>query len=89
MLTIPNNIKKYLENEKNVPLVEVKGTRWFYISQKEKDTLKQFVKDLDSIPEKVWRSYPENEILKFSYMGNLADRIVRNCIVREGEKRYE
>ena len=87
MIQIPEKVKHYLENEENIPLVEVDRTRWYYISQEEKDILAQFVIDIDKIPEKVWRNYPEDVIWKFSCMGNLADRVVRNCIVREVEKK--
>ena len=87
MIPIPESVRHYLENEKNIPLVEVNRTKWYYISQKEKDMLAQFVIDIDKIPEKVWRNYPEDIIWKFSCMGNLADRVVRNCIVKEGEKK--
>ena len=83
MITIPENVKHYLENEKTVPLVEVKGTKWYYISKEEKETLQTFVKEVDKIPEKVWRNWPESEIFKYCGMGNVADRIVRNCITRE------
>ena len=84
MITIPENVKHYLENEKTVPLVEVKGTKWYYISKEEKETLQTFVREVDKIPEKIWRNWPESEILKYCDMGNIADRIVRNCITREG-----
>ena len=82
MIKIPEEIKKYLENEESVPLVEIKGTKWYSITNEEKEILSNFVKEIDNIPEEIWRKYPEKEILKYSYMGNLADRIVRNCVVK-------
>ena len=32
MITIPENVRHYLENEKSVPLVEIKGTKWYTAS---------------------------------------------------------
>ena len=84
MITIPENVRHYLENEKSVPLVEIKGTKWYYISKEEKETLQTFVKEVDRVPESVWRNWPESEISKYCDMGNIADRIARNCITREG-----
>lgn len=83
LIKIPLSIKRYLEDEKNVPLIENKGTLWYNISKKEKELFSDFVKEIDNIPENIWRKYPEKEILKISFMGNLADRIVRNCIIKE------
>jgi len=82
MVRIPKTIQKYLEDESTVPLVDIKGTLWYSITQKEKDLLQKFVKELDAIPEEKWRKLPEDMILEYSHWGNLADRIVRNSVVR-------
>lgn len=82
LIKIPKPIKNYLEND-NVPLIEHNGTLWYSITEKEKELFSDFIKEIDNIPENIWRKYPEKEILKISFMGNLADRIVRNCIIKE------
>ena len=43
MVKVPKTIQKYLEDESTVPLIYVKGTLWYYITQREKDMLKKFV----------------------------------------------
>lgn len=82
-IRIPKEIKGYLKDESSVPLVEIKGTKWYSITQKEKELLKKFVADIDSIPEAIWRQWPEDKMLQYSHWGNVADRIVRNCKIRE------
>lgn len=81
---IPESIKNYVTNEPAVPLVEKKGVLWYSITQEEKDSLCELVRAIDSIPESEWRTWDESEILKWCNIGNIADRIARNCIVREG-----
>lgn len=82
LITIPEQIKEYLEKD-NVPLIEVNGTKWYYITKQEKEIFENFVKDVDKIPENIWRKYPESEILEIAHLGNLADRIARNSITKE------
>ena len=44
---------------------------------------KYIVADIDKIPEAIWRQWPEDKMLQYSHWGNLADRIVRNCVIRD------
>lgn len=83
MLKVPKTIQKYLEDESTVPLIDVEGALWYYITQREKDMLKKFVEEIDRIPEFVWRTWSEDVALQYSHWANLADRIVRNCKIRE------
>ncbi len=83
MIKIPKSIQRYLDDEKNVPLISANGTLWYYITNREKELLQKFVVELDSIPESIWRKWPEETILQYSHWGNLANNIVRNCIIKE------
>lgn len=83
MIRVPSSIKHYLDDEKSVPLIAHNGIMWYYITQKEKDTLKKFIAKIDSIPESEWRLWDDKKKWKYSTYGNLADRIVRNCKIRE------
>ena len=83
MVKVPKTIQKYLEDENSVPLIDVKGTLWYYITQREKDMLKKFVDEIDRIPESTWRTWSEDVALQYSHWANLADRIVRNSKIRE------
>ena len=82
MVNINPKIAHYLEHEDSVPLIEINGTRWYHITEEESILLKEFIAELDRIPEDVWRKYTESTILDYSYKGNLAERIVRNCVIR-------
>ena len=83
MVKVPKTIQKYLEDENSVPLIDVKGTLRYYITQREKDMLKKFVDEIDRIPESTWRTWSEDVALQYSHWANLADRIVRNSKIRE------
>lgn len=83
MIRVPTLVKSYLENEENIPLIEVKGTKWYHITQREKDSLIRFRDRVDSIPEEEWRNWSEDKKLKYSFMGSLADRVIRNCVIKE------
>lgn len=83
MIRVPSSIKHYLDDEKSVPLIAHNGIMWYYITQKEKDTLEKFIAKIDSIPESEWRLWDDKKKWKYSTYGNLADRIVRNCKIRE------
>ncbi len=85
MIRVPSSVKHYLEDEKNVPLIAYNGSMWYHITQKEKDTLTKFIAKIDSIPESEWRLWDDKKKWKYSMYGNLADRIVRNCKIRETE----
>ena len=85
MIRGPSSVKHYLEDEKNVPLIAYNGSMWYHITQKEKDTLTKFIAKIDSIPESEWRLWDDKKKWKYSMYGNLADRIVRNCKIRETE----
>lgn len=80
---IPDNIKGYIANEENVPLVERSGVKWYSITQEEKNSLQELLQAIDSTPENEWRTWEESEILKWCGIGNTAARIVKNCIIRE------
>lgn len=81
-IELPENIKKYVEDETTVPLIPFKHSLWYSITQEEKDALQALVKAIDSIPENEWRTWDEREIMKWCAIGNNAARIVRNCIIR-------
>lgn len=83
MIRVPSSIKHYLDDEKSVPLIAHNGIMWYYITQKEKDTLEKFIAKIDSIPESEWRLWDDKKKWKYSTYGNLADRIVRNCKIKE------
>ena len=83
MIRVPSSVKHYLDDERNVPLIAYNGSMWFHITQKEKDTLEKFIVKVDSIPESEWRTWDDKKKWKYSMYGNLADRIVRNCKIRE------
>lgn len=85
MIRVPSSVKHYLDDEKNVPLIAYNGSMWYHITQKEKDTLTKFIAKIDSIPESEWRLWDDKKKWKYSMYGNLADRIVRNCKIRETE----
>lgn len=83
-ITIPENIRKYVEDERTVPLIACNHSLWYHITQEEKDALQALVKAIDSIPEAEWRTWDEREIMKWCAIGNNAARIVRESIIKEG-----
>jgi hypothetical protein len=80
---IPENIRKYVENERTVPLVDIKGTLWYSITEEEKAALVAFVADLDAMPRGEWLSLPEPERWVLACMLNDAERIIRNSVIKE------
>jgi len=76
--SLPDNLKKYLDNTDDVPTKEIEGTKWFDISDDERNQLKDFVDTVDSIPEEEWRKWDEKKALDYSNYANNADRIYRN-----------
>ena len=77
------NIREYIENEKTVPLVSVKGVLWYAITPDEKRSLLQFIRELDAIPSNEWQALPESEKLALSCAWCDANRIYNNSILRE------
>lgn len=80
-ITPPENIRKYVEDERSVPLVKIKGVLWYSITKEENESLTKFLKAVDSVPEHEWRSWPEAEILELAAVGNSASRILKNSII--------
>ena len=81
---IPQIIRSYIEDEKNVPLVDVRGTLWYYISEEEKNALIQLAALLDAIPNEEFLNLSDSEKWRLSCAWNDAMRIVRNSVVKEG-----
>lgn len=80
---IPENIRKYVEDESSVPLIAYNRSLWYHITKEEKAALVALVRAIDSVPESEWRKWDEKEIIKWSAIGNNADRIARQSIVKE------
>lgn len=80
-IRVPREIKKYVENTDNVKLVDIKGTKWFAITMHEKELLKEYLTNIDKVPERVWRNQPVSVIDYQCITGNNADRIVRNSVI--------
>jgi hypothetical protein len=78
----PENIRKYVEDERTVPLVNIKNVLWYSITEEEKASLAEFLKAVDSVPEAVWRTWDEAETLALAALGNNASRILRNSVIR-------
>lgn len=81
-ITIPENIKNYIADEKTVPLVDIKGTLWYSITDAEKASLQKFVRDLDAIPCEEFAKLSDSEKWDLSWMFNDAERILRNSVIR-------
>ena len=82
-IVIPENIKRYIEDEKTVPLVRIKGTLWYSITEAEKASLKKLICDLDAIPNKEFVKLLNSEKWELSCMLNDAERILKNSVTRE------
>lgn len=80
---IPQIIRSYIEDEKNVPLIDVKGTLWHHITEEEKNALVRLAADLDRIPTEVFESLTDAEKWRLSCAWNDANRIVRNSVIKE------
>ena len=80
---IPKNIESYVKNTDNVPLVDIKGTKWFLVTEDEFVALKKYLNEVDSVPEKIWRNLPKEQIDVGCICGNNADRIIRNCVIKD------
>lgn len=81
-IPVPKEIECYVNNINAVPLVEIKGTKWFLITEKEREILKDFLHNVDAVPEKVWKTWTDNEISENGMRGINADRIIRNCVLK-------
>lgn len=81
-ITIPNNIKKYIEDQKTVPLVRIKGVLWYSITEGEKASLRMLISELNAISCLDWNSLLESEKWELSCMLNDAERILKNSITR-------
>lgn len=82
-IVIPENIKRYIEDEKTVPLVRIKGTLWYSITEEEKASLRVLISELESISSIDWISLPESEKWHISCMLNDAERIYKNCVTQD------
>lgn len=83
---IPQIIRAYIENERSVPLIDVKGTYWYHITEEEKKALIRFAADLDEIPTEEFERLSDAEKWRLSCAWNDAKRIVRNSVIREEQK---
>lgn len=83
-ITIPQNIRAYIESERNVPLIDIKGTLWYHITEEEKNALIRLAADLDAIPREEWERLPDGEKWRLSCVWHDANRIVRNSVIKEG-----
>ena len=80
-IRVPREIKKYVENTDNVKTVPIKNSLWFAVTEHEKELLKEYLKEIDKIPERVWRNQPVSVIDYQCITGNNADRIIRNSVI--------
>jgi hypothetical protein len=83
-IDFPQIIRAYIEDEKNVPLIDIKGTLWYHITEEEKSALIQLAAELDAIPNEEFLSLSDAEKWRLSCAWNDAMRIVRNSVIREG-----
>jgi dTDP-glucose pyrophosphorylase len=75
-------IRSYIDDEKNVPLIDVKGTYWYHITEEEKNALVRLAADLDQIPNEEFQRLTDAEKWTLSCAWNDANRIVRNSVIR-------
>lgn len=83
-IEIPQIIRSYIEDEKNVPLIDIKGTLWYYITEEEKNALVRLAADLDRIPNEEFQRLTDAEKWTLSCAWNDACRIVRNSVIKGG-----
>jgi hypothetical protein len=82
-IKVPDLIRAYIEDEKNVPLVDVRGTYWYHITEEEKSALVQLAADLDAIPNEEFERLTDAEKWRLSCAWHDANRIIRNSVIRE------
>ena len=82
-IKMPESIRSYIEDERNVPLIDIKGTLWYHITEEEKSALVQLAADLDRIPDEEFQCLTDAEKWKLSCAWNDAKRIVRNSVIKE------
>ena len=82
-IEIPNIIRAYIEDETSVPLIDIKGTLWYHITEEEKSALVKLAADLDKIPNEEFLSLTDAEKWRLSCAWNDAKRIVRNSVLKE------
>ena len=83
---IPQIIRAYIEDERSVPLIDVKGTYWYHITEEEKKALIRLAADLDAIPTEEFERLSDAEKWALSSAWHDANRIVRNSIIKEEQK---
>lgn len=86
----PKHLVKYLSSWRGMdefPTVAVDGTLWYDISQSEYDSLRQYIKELDRIPESVWRKWDDKTQMDVSTLINNAELVCRNSVIRATENR--
>ena len=82
IIEIPENIRRYVEDEKTCPLVKVKNVLWYSITPEEKESLARFLVALNAIPSDVFQTLPDGEKWRISCLWNDAERIYKNSIIR-------
>ena len=82
-IEIPQNIRAYIESERNVPLIDIKGTLWYHITEEEKNALVRLAADLDAIPNEEFERLTDAEKWRLSCAWHDANRIVRNSVIKE------
>ena len=80
---IPQITRSYIDDERNVPLIDIKGTYWYHITEAEKNALIRLAADLDAIPNEEFQSLTDAEKWRLSCAWNDAQRIVRNSVIKE------
>ena len=79
----PENVRRYIEDEKCVPLVKIKNTLWYHITATEAAGLSHFISVLDAITPPEWATLTDSEKWELSCAWNDAERILKNSIIRE------
>ena len=83
-IKMPELIRSYIEDESTVPLIEIKGTLWYHITEEEKKALLQLAADLDKIQNEEFEKLTDAEKWRLSCAWHDANRIVRNSVIKEG-----
>lgn len=73
------SIPGIIANEASVPLTKDK---YYIIDSVTKEELIAFIADCDAIPESEWRTWPEEDKMRYSAAASIADQIVRNSVVK-------
>ena len=82
-IEIPEIIRSYIRDERTVPLIDIKGTYWYHITEEEKAALVKLAADLDAIPIGEFERLDDAEKWQLSSAWHDANRIVRNSVIKE------